>query len=184
MSYNQIISEVKPNNFFTIKDKVVDHEWMNAIWIWADGYQIKERVLPRNKKSLLSLKKLTLIAPSFIFNISETRKKSEKERLLQAEEYVAGMYASANGIDESVYIPKEIGRLKHLEEFCISFSPIERLPDEIVYLQDLKELCLCYNRNLILTDDQKLWIRELEEKGVDVNYDEDLLYRSVWSFWE
>jgi len=77
------------------------------------------------------------------------------------------------------YFPEEVRRLTQLEELCISYNFIERLPDSIVNLKNIKKLRLCNNQNLVLTFSQKLWIWELEKNGAIVKYDEDLMHRTI-----
>ena len=76
-------------------------------------------------------------------------------------------------------LPGELGRLTQLNKLCINHNIIERLPDSIVNLKNINKLCLCHNKNLVLTSGQKLWISELEKNGAIVEYDEDLMYRTI-----
>ena len=75
--------------------------------------------------------------------------------------------------------PEEIGRLTQLEKLCLNYNFIEKLPDSIVNLKNIKKLCLCHNQHLVLTLNQKLWIWELEKNGAIVEYDDDLMYRTI-----
>ena len=160
--------------------------WMSDLWSWAERYNIKEESLPRDDRAFLALKKLDL---PFIFpNRDQCFAEIGLLDLPEGEriEYVNSFIERTTRTDKNrnVYIPAEIGRLTGLEDLCMGMSSIECLPDDIVNLKSLTKLCLCWNPNLILTEDQKIWIRELEERGADVSYDEDLMDRCTWSFWE
>ena len=154
-------------------------DWMYRLWEWADENKIKEETIPRNKDALLNLKNVNLL---FIFLNTP---KIDWERLTE-EEHADSIEKLSNDFSEAVtiakenrYLATEIGYLIHLEELCISMNPIEQLPDKIIHLKDLKKLCLCHNTNLVLTENQKDWVRELEANGAEVSYDENLLERGI-----
>jgi Leucine-rich repeat (LRR) protein len=142
--------------------------WMYRLWEWADENKIQKKKIPRNKDELLNLKKLELL---FIFFHTE---ENDRNSLTQNEhddsiEKLSNDFSEAVTIaKENRYLAAEIGYLIHLEELCISMNPIEQLPDKIIHLKDLKKLCLCHNTNLVLTENQKDWVRELEANGSEV----------------
>ncbi len=151
-------------------------DWMYRLWEWADENTISEEILPRDKEGLLKLKRLELFLTFYRSSTISIEELTEEERdSIKYREIVEAIEIAM----EYTYLPQEIGYLIHLEELCISFNPIERLPDEIIQLKYLKKLCLCLNPNLVLTENQKDWIRELEANGSEVYYDEDLLERGI-----
>ncbi len=160
---------------------------MSSLWSWADEQGIDEQALPRDVNALLEVKKLDFLLLFHDINklIKEISSRNVKETDVAEyiTKYTNRLAKTSKTTDTVQDIPYGLGQLVQLEELCISMSPIERLPDDIVYLQNLKKLCLCFNGNLILTDDQKLWIHELEKNGAEVSYDDDLLDRCTWSFW-
>ena len=160
--------------------------WVSTLRSWAESCNIQEEAFPKDVTGFLALKKLNL---PFIFpNRDQCFAEIGLLDLPEGEriEYVNSFIERTTRTDKNrnVYIPAEMGRLTGLEDLCMGMSSIECLPDDIVNLKSLTKLCLCWNPNLILTEDQKIWIRELEEKGADVSYDEDLMDRCTWSFWE
>jgi len=183
MSENTLLRQDKKPDLLTLQSLLIP-AWMKSLWDWADKNNVEEEVLPRDKQELLKLKELKLFSIFHYFKPIDPEKYSEEERMELAKIYIDEMFNAAHTIDPNAYIPNEIGKLTYLEELCISMNPIERLPDNIVYLQNLKKLCLCNNINLILTNDQKLWIWELEKNGTDISYDDDLMDRCQWVEWE
>jgi hypothetical protein len=147
-----------------MQGKISDEAWMKRLWKWADQYDISDEDIPRDKDTLLKIKHLNLMMvyfglkkipadqwPKNISTIPQGEKKRFVRKLLQKG-----------------YFPDEIGELVQLEELCISYNHIERLPASIVNLKNLKRLCLCNNKDLLLTFEQKLWIWELERNGADI----------------
>jgi hypothetical protein len=154
-----------------MQEKISDEAWMKRLWKWADQYDISDEDIPKDKDTLLKMKHLNLMMVYFGLkkipgdqwpkNIS-TLSKEEKKRFTKAL------------LKKGVF-PDEIGKLTQLEELCINYNYIERLPDSIVNLKNLKKVCLCHNKNLVLSFEQKLWIWELEKNGADIECDEGLI---------
>jgi len=139
-----------------------DNDWMERLWSWADQYKVSKKVLPRNRKKLLNIKHLSFYL--VYFGIEERRGKK-----LYIKKGTPISFQLIKG-----HFPEELGKLTQLESLCIIHNFIERLPTNIVNLKNLKKLCLCHNKNLILTFEQKLWIWELEKKGCVIECDEHL----------
>ncbi len=171
------------NKLDTSLKSLIENEWMSSLWSWADEHSIDTNELPRDKQSLLQLTSLTLYFSFFNIGQQNTEQQIKlgsntlSKKILSdiVEAYAERGYNAATVISEDVYLPKELGMLTHLEELCIGMNPIERLPDEITNLKYLKRLCLCHNVNLVLTQEQKEWVRMLEKNGAEVSYDEGLL---------
>lgn len=159
-----------------MSNKHEDYNWMYSLWEWADQYNISNKILPRDRYVLLNKRHLELMMVYFgINNIPEDQWPKGKVSLLPEKE----KKSFCHSFIKKGSFPDEIGRLNHLEELCINYNTIERLPDCIVNLKNIKKLCLCHNKHLILTLNQKLWIWELEKNGAIVEYDEDLMNRTI-----
>ena len=140
-----------------------DNAWMKSLWTWANKYEIPKKALPRNRKDLLDIKHLSFYLVFFgIEKRTDNKLYTEKGTPIPSK-LIKG------------YFPEELGKLTQLESLCIIQNFIERLPESIVNLKNLKKLCLCENRNLVLTFEQKLWIWELEKKGCVIECDENLI---------
>ena len=158
------------------KNKYVTPKWMNKLWKWADRYDISNKELPRDKKSLWAIDQLDLTMVYFGLNKIPADQWVHEKRSLWPEEEIKS-YIKMIVIRGK--LPDELGRLTQLKKLCINYNNIEILPDSIVNLKNIDELCLCHNKNLVLTFSQKLWISELEKNGATVQYDDDLLQRTI-----
>ena len=76
-------------------------------------------------------------------------------------------------------LPKEIGNLSNLTDLWLWDNQLKELPKEIGNLSNLTSILLWNNPNLILTQEQKEWIKELKENGCDVRIDDDLFDRNI-----
>ena len=68
-------------------------------------------------------------------------------------------------------IPNSIGNLKKLTMLDFSKNQLERLPDEICLLKNLQVINLEDNP-LVLTNNQRNWLKELKENGCEVYIDD------------
>ena len=71
-------------------------------------------------------------------------------------------------------LPKEIGNLTKLKSLTFEENILTKLPDEICNLTNLTELYLDDNPDLILTTQQKEWIKKLEASGCEVVLNDDV----------
>jgi len=142
--------------------KLEDNAWMERLWTWADKYKVSKKELPRNREKLLDIKHLSFYLVYFGIEERTEEKLDTKKGSPIPFQLIKG------------YFPKELGKLTQLESLCIIHNFIERLPTNIVNLKNLKKLCLCHNKNLVLTFEQKLWVWELEKKGCIIECDEHL----------
>ena len=151
--------------------KSSDDNWVENLWAWAEQHKISKKTLPRNQSKLLNIKCLDLMM--VYFGIEKKIKKQysrDKLLLLSEEERVDDLnFQLIKG-----QFPEEIGKLTQLDTLCISHNFIERLPISIVNLKNLKRLCLCHNKDLVLSFEQKLWIWELDKNGSIIECDEHL----------
>lgn len=63
-------------------------------------------------------------------------------------------------------LPNEIASLTDLEELVLWYCDLKSLPKDIVKLRNLKKLNLRANPNLTLTEEQKIWLIDLETKAI------------------
>ena len=154
---------LRNNGWNSMSEKLLDESWMPRLWAWADKYKVSKKVLPRNRKKLLDIKHLSFYLVYFGIEESRGEKLYTKKGSPIPFQLIKG------------HFPEELGRLTQLESLCIIHNFIERLPTNIVNLKNLKKLCLCHNKNLVLTFEQKLWVWELETKGCVIECDEHLI---------
>jgi Leucine-rich repeat (LRR) protein len=154
-------------------EELVDDSWMQRLWDWADKYNISSKDLPRDKDKLLEKRHLTLMMVYFGLNKIPADQWPKDPSLLKEEE----KNSFVKVLLKKGIFPDEIGKLTQLEELCINYNYIERLPASIVNLKNLKKLCLCHNKILKLTFEQKLWVWELEKKGCIIECDDHLMIK-------
>lgn len=65
-------------------------------------------------------------------------------------------------------LPESIGDLINLENLFLSGNDLKNLPKNIINLKKLKWLSLIDNKELILEEEQKLWIEDLRSSGCKV----------------
>ncbi len=149
----------------------IDESWMERLWKWAEENNIPDYKwikndyyvaggsyygLPKNKKDLFSFKELDI----FMLGVKELPKEIGNLRNLTL------LNLSCNELTE---LPKEIGNLTNLTELDLSGNQLTELPKEIRNLTNLTELTLELNSDLILTYEQKKWIKGLKENGCKIN---------------
>ena len=75
------------------------------------------------------------------------------------------MNLSDNIIEE---LPSNIGNITELENLFLSGNRLKVLPKTIVNLKKLKWLSLLDNKELLINEEQKIWIEELKNSGCRV----------------
>lgn len=75
-------------------------------------------------------------------------------------------------------ISKKISNLKSLKVLTLGGNELSILPDEICELTNLNILVLDSNLDLVLTKNQKEWIKKLKKQGCEVYIDDDLFERT------
>ena len=167
---NQKIIQAKTRDLMSITNKILsqknqltaqDDSWMQRLWDCEDEHNILHKDLPRNRNKLLKKHHLKLILVYFGLNKPSTDNEEKVSLSIKIGEF-----------------PKELGKLIQLEKLCINYNFIERLPDSIINLKNIKKLCLCHNKDLVLTLNQQLWKLQLENSGAIIEYDEDLMHRA------
>jgi len=132
----------------------VDDSWIDRLWKWADENEISDLEYGKG------------------YHREWRGFPRDKEKLLKLKE----LNLTGNSLKE---LAKEIVNLTNLTTLSLSINHFTELPNEIINLTNLTELNLKYNSNLILTKEQKEWIKELETNGCNVYIDDDLLDRSL-----
>ena len=185
----------------------IDESWMQRLWDWADENEIGDlkwveskyndnggyyKGFPRDKKTLLELTKLGLWdnqltdLPKEIGNLSNlTVLQLSYNQLTELPKEIVNLSnlteleLSNNQLTE---LPKEIGNLSNLTDLRLSYNQLTELPKEIRNLSNLRRLNLENNPNLILSIEQKEWIKKLISKygtGFSrIDIDDDLLSRT------
>lgn len=74
--------------------------------------------------------------------------------------------------NDLIKVPPEIGQLKNLRGLSFWGNPLASLPEEIANLTQLRELELYRMPNLVLSLNQKAWIKKLAENGCNVLLDD------------
>ena len=67
-----------------------------------------------------------------------------------------------------IKLPESIGDLSNLENLFLSGNSLQTLPKSIVNLKNLKWLSLIDNKDLVLDDEQKIWIEDLRSSGCKI----------------
>ena len=122
--------------------------------------------LPKEIYKLTNLKLLAL-AGSCLVHLPK-----EIGSLISLEE----LRLTRNNLEE---LPKEIGNLVGLEKLYLADNQLVGLPQEIENLTNLIELSFANNKDLILTDTQKVWIKNLKNNGCNVYIDNNLMEKSL-----
>ena len=128
--------------------KSLNDNWVETLCVWADQHEISKKTLPRNQNKLLKIKRLDLMLVYFGIEKKIQNQYSMDNLLSPSEKKRAG---DLNFQLIKGKFPEEIGKLTQLDILCISYYFIERLPISIVNLKNLKRLCLCHNKNLVLS---------------------------------
>ncbi len=184
---------------------IVDDDWMERLWKWADENGVPDfkwietekenhkeggnrMGLPRDREKLLNLNNLDLGISELTELPKEIGNLTKLERLGLSFNHFSklpkeiGNLTNLKNLDLSISelaeLPKEIGNLTKLERLDLSINDLTELPKEIGQLTNLLELWLLGNPNLILTKEQKEWIEKLEANGCKVGADDDIFARS------
>lgn len=134
-----------------------DDGWMHEIWEWAEEFKIPETIVPKNKKALLALKKLSIsgynvtFLPEGIGNLSNLEEFHDwYGNLISLPESMSNLsnlkslYIVGSAIN---FLPESIGDLKNLKNLEISISTkLVSIPESIGNLKNLELLNIFSNR--------------------------------------
>ncbi len=147
-----------------------DYLWTEKLWEWADinnisyflrtRFPFEEDEIAENKKNFLNLKELDFTECSLNEFPGEMG-------------YLTNLKSLGLGGNMLNEVPVEIGQLIKLEKLYLWNNQLKELPKEIVNLVNLRQLYLNDNPSLVLSQDQKEWIIELEINNCDVKINED-----------
>ncbi len=189
-----------------IKTKSSNIEFVNNLFDWANENELEEihkqevingksylKGFPYTEYELLNINELNIEpnscpAYNYIVIISEEIGKLKQlkvidftgnliNKLPKEIGNLSNLTQLFFGVNQITEIPKEIGNLTRLTILSLSSNILSTLPNEIVNLDNLTNLDLTNNPNLILTTEQKEWIKELKNNGCHVSMDDDLLNR-------
>ena len=177
--------------FFEVSEKILSNLYKKN--------NTKEQFLhgiPLNEKELLNLEYLNLewqhitISP-ILFNLKNVKKINLKYNSFSRNPYSENwkFLSDINNFKklEEIYLKKtyftempiNIARLDKLIILSIENNiNLKSIPKEFILLKNLKIISLKGNPKLILTEEQKTWIRNLGVSGCQIFYDEDLFERS------
>lgn len=112
--------------------------WIEKIWAWADEFELKDSEIPRDKESLLALKKLEILEPELDEQHSRKvyRMAYIPDELINLVNLVA---ITISGLSSS-HLPPNTGKLTNLIELSISHSKLVALPESIGQRSHLNEL--------------------------------------------
>jgi len=131
-----------------------DDSWIERLWKWADENGVPDLERIKSKKG------------GYWRGLPR-----DKEKLLN----LTNLTLLNNSITK---LPVEIFNLYQLKIFSLINSKVDKLPKKIVNLSNLTYLILYKNPNLILTQKQKEWIKNLQSSGCNVVIDNDLFDRT------
>ncbi len=163
-----------------------DDSWMNRLWEWAeksgdrigidfdeDGYICS---FPNEKSELLKLTK-----PDIAVRDGYDKLTFEYCKLSVLPKEIGNLIGITslhlNGHNLSI-LPKEIGSLTNLTSLDLCDNQLTELPKEIVNITNLTWLCLANNSNLVITTQQKEWIKDIKRNGHEVAMD-DFLFEQI-----
>ncbi|MBP9616470.1 DUF1566 domain-containing protein [Aliarcobacter cryaerophilus] len=113
-------------------NQLVEDNWIERLWKWANENNIPDHKIPRNKDKLLSLRFLDFNRQQISEIPSEVGNLSNLKEINFGHNYLTKL-------------PKEIAQLRNLEKLSVSNNKLTSLPKEIAQLRNLKELSVGYN---------------------------------------
>ena len=133
-NYHQDIHQSDTSN----KTLNTNDNWIEKIWAWADEFELKHSEIPRNKESLLALKKLEILEPEH-----DEQHSKDVYRIAYLPDELTNLTnlvdITISGICSSHLLPN-IGKLTNLTKLSISHSKLVALPESIGQLSYLTEL--------------------------------------------
>lgn len=173
--------------------QIVEDNWIERLWKWANENNIPDYKIPRNKEKLLSLEFLDLNRqqiskiPSEIGNLSNLKKINFTYNYLTS---LPKEIAQLNNLEELsvsnnklTSLPKEIAQFRNLKVLSIGYNNLTSLPKEICALINLTSLELCSNKLTKLPEKiiylrklNYLWIQDNENLVLDDKHKEWLTY--------
>ena len=127
-------------------NKLYIEDWIINLWDWADKNNIPEDLIPRDKEDLLQLERLNF------HNYSINMVPKEIGYLTN----LIFLHITKKNIQ---CIPEEIGNLTNLKYLYLHENNLISLPESIRRLANLNTLTLNNNDNLVLSNQQKEWIK-------------------------
>ena len=148
--------------------------WVERLGAWADGFQIPEKDLPRDKAALLALQKLDLSRyhsplpkitrlPPEIGQLQQLQVLSLVGNQLTALPAAIGQLQQLRELylndNQLTALPAAIGQLQQLQKLFLSDNQLTTLPDEITRLRQLEWLYIENNPKLQLTPAQEQFLQ-------------------------
>lgn len=174
-------------------NQLVEDNWIERLWKWANENNIPDYKIPRNKEKLLSLNFLDLNRQQISEIPSEVGNLSNLKKINFTYNYLTSLpkeIAQLNNLEELsvsnnnlISLPKEIVQLKNLKVLSLGYNNLTSLPKELCGLINLKSLELCRNKLIKLPEKigylrklNYLWIQDNENLILDNRQKEWLTY--------
>ena len=152
--------------------------WVERLGAWADGFQIPEKDLPRDKAALLALQKLDLSRyhsplpkitrlPPEIGQLQQLRELYLNGNQLTTLPAAIGQLQQLQILslvgNQLTALPAAIGQLQQLQRLDLSGNQLTTLPDEITRLRQLEWLYIENNPKLQLTPAQEQFLQGVKD---------------------
>jgi hypothetical protein len=157
--------------------------WVNDLVLWASKHNVPN--FPIDNKKINSLTQIILsgdsgdnldvIFPDAFSNLQNLRKIHFHNKYLKEFPKPILKILGLEEIDlgsEIKYIPSEIGNLQKLKMLNLQRNKFKTLPEEITELKNLEMISIA-TKGLILTQNQKKWIKKLYNEGVNIHHTEE-----------
>jgi Leucine-rich repeat (LRR) protein len=162
------------------KIKISSDDCVNGVVNWAAKEEIAR--FPFKESEIVNLKKLDIYSHHYtglsgfpkelscLTNLEEFRFTGNNfpefpESIYQLSNLKI-LHAPNNKIKK---LSNEIKKLKKLKILSLTGNQIKQLPEEVVNLKKIRKLDLSSNPELLLSEPQKKWIKELIDNGADVS---------------
>jgi len=148
-----------------------EDKWVQVIFDWADRFNIDNINIPRDKKSLMKLKKCNIGTPSYVIH-----EYYDKDGIQM--DYIPDEFTNLKNLKllnlkncNLSELPENIGNLKSLKTIDISCNKLTYLPETLGNIKSLKNLYFAKNYDLkyILGSDKWINLESIDahQSGLD-----------------
>ncbi len=140
--------KILANNY---SDVLIENNWVEKLYKWADENDISSDIIPREQNKLLQLKEI---------NLNNKYLEDVPDELT----YLTSLTFLELSNNNLTQLPTEIGSLERLNFLSISMNNITELPESIIKLKKLKNFWFPRNQ-LNFKESQLEWIEDLKLNG-------------------